>query len=440
MSTIKKTIQINPELFKMGGSKTRKNKEKKEVPLIRPTNLKNKLLNRIKEHKNSEIREKEKDNNSKNDIKKEYTDEFYGALDYLSELSKKHKKDTDKIKYQTSLEEKNVNHNYNKTLKTYNSVPHVELELPPELQVPLQTYSPVLNHFSHQEPMNIQYKIDNEVPHGCLRNGLKPTYRTWKNQTRKNNTEFTDSASKINTNTNTNTNTNIQGIQSPITREQRLNMIKQKLKKLENPISNTNTNINKNLHLQTTNQIKIKEPVKINFDPIQIQIPKDNSREHDQDHELELEPNSNVSNLLKSYDNKKNEEMVINPNIISSNMDTLNKDIPQNIPSKKIIKKTIKKTYTLGKSNMYRRVGVLIKDKATRKKILNAQKDLKKVPMNDVKKYLRVQGILKVGSTAPNDVLRKMYESSRLAGEVTNTNKDILLHNFLNGDDTNTNN
>ena len=432
MSTIKKTIQINPELFKMGGSKTRKNKEKKEIPLIRPPNLKNKLLNRIKEHKNSEIREK--DNNSKSDVTKEYTDEFYGALDYLSELSKKHKKDTDKIKYQTTSGDKNINHNnnnnnnYNKTLKNFSSVPHVELELPPELQVPLQTYTPVLNHYSHPEPMNIQYKVDNEVPHGCLRNGLKPTYRTWKNQTRKNNTDLIDSASKINTNTNR------EEIQKPITREQRLNMIKQKLKKLENSNSNTTTttNINKILPLQSTNQVKMKEPVKINFDPIQIQIPKDNS--------TESEPEANVSNLLKSYDDKTNEEMLIKPNITSSNMNTSNKETTEFAPSKKITKKTIKKTYTLGKSNMYRRVGVLIKDKATRKKILNAQKDLKKVPINDVKKYLRVQGILKVGSTAPNDVLRKMYESSRLAGEITNTNKDILLHNFLNGDDTNTNN
>ena len=46
MST-KKTIQINPELFKVSGNKTRKNREKKELiptPIVSPNNIKNKLL------------------------------------------------------------------------------------------------------------------------------------------------------------------------------------------------------------------------------------------------------------------------------------------------------------------------------------------------------------------------------------------------------------
>ena len=75
-------------------------------------------------------------------------------------------------------------------------------------------------------------------------------------------------------------------------------------------------------------------------------------------------------------------------------------------------------------------MSVLIKDKYTRKKILNAQKDLKRKNINDVKTYLREHNLIKTGSNAPNDVLRKLYESAMLSGEITNSNSDTLLHNF----------
>ena len=42
-------------------------------------------------------------------------------------------------------------------------------------------------------------------------------------------------------------------------------------------------------------------------------------------------------------------------------------------------------------------------------------------------------GFIKVGTIAPNDVLRKMYESALLiCGDVHNHNKDNLMYNFLN--------
>ena len=51
------------------------------------------------------------------------------------------------------------------------------------------------------------------------------------------------------------------------------------------------------------------------------------------------------------------------------------------------------------------------------------------------KKYLIKNGFIKVGSVAPNDVMRKMYESAILVGgEIQNHNSENLLYNYLNAE------
>jgi hypothetical protein len=99
---------------------------------------------------------------------------------------------------------------------------------------------------------------------------------------------------------------------------------------------------------------------------------------------------------------------------------------------KKRTKQTITRKFTLGKSKQGTHIGVLLKDKKTRKKVLMAQKEMKKTDINDIKKYLHTRGLVRVGSTAPSDILRKMYEDTMLAGEISNTQGDILLHNIIN--------
>ena len=97
-------------------------------------------------------------------------------------------------------------------------------------------------------------------------------------------------------------------------------------------------------------------------------------------------------------------------------------------------KRTIRRTHKIGKSKVFPRVSVLVSNKTLRNNISTKTQLLKQTPMQDVKTYLMKRGFIKVGSTAPNDVLRKMYESATLiCGELQNHNPENLLHNFLNG-------
>jgi uncharacterized membrane-anchored protein len=71
-----------------------------------------------------------------------------------------------------------------------------------------------------------------------------------------------------------------------------------------------------------------------------------------------------------------------------------------------------------------------VKDRNTRKKVLDAHKELKNTQINHIKTTLRKRNLIKIGSNAPNDVIRQMYEASSLCGDINNTNIDTLLHNI----------
>lgn len=85
----------------------------------------------------------------------------------------------------------------------------------------------------------------------------------------------------------------------------------------------------------------------------------------------------------------------------------------------------------LGKNTAKQSVGILLKNIHTKSLVQNAQETLSKKSLHEVKEYLKEHNLIKVGTSAPTDVLRKMYESAMLAGEITNSNKDNLLHNYI---------
>ena len=106
----------------------------------------------------------------------------------------------------------------------------------------------------------------------------------------------------------------------------------------------------------------------------------------------------------------------------------VNVKIPKTKPNK-----LIRRTYHVGKDKFRPVVGVLLPNRTIRNNVVNKTFQLKNTPIEDIRKFLLRNGFIKVGSTSPNDVLYKMYESIMLInGEVKNHNPDNLLYNFFN--------
>jgi hypothetical protein len=114
------------------------------------------------------------------------------------------------------------------------------------------------------------------------------------------------------------------------------------------------------------------------------------------------------------------------------------KTVEPTIKIKQTKQHIITKKYKLGKYNNKTGpvIGVLIKNVQTQRNVEKKRNELRRVPLDTVITRLHKKRLLKVGSTAPPDILREMYESAVLAGDIENEGNDIAMHNFLSGDDT----
>ena len=361
------------------------------------------LPKRIKEHKNREINNAT--NASNNDIPKtsinlssdvinnvsqevsndilKYSDEFNDSINYLQSLSKQKKMEDEKILYEKQRL-KRREELQNTTLKNYHSSPFVYNDLPDDLKEPLVTVDTSKLQINNLNPIDLRYKVDSVVPYGVLKGGIKPTMREW-NRTYKNRDVITP-----------NTTPSIITISGNSERENKLNALKEKIKEKQKQILEK-TNVAPSLHVTNANMIS-----------------NNNTNTNTTKIDVETQINNDVKPLTEL-----------------STRNNIDEKQPETNITKQICKKTIRRKYTLGKSKIKKTVGILLKDRNTRKKVIVAQKDLKQKSINDVKKYLRDHHLIKIGSNAPNDVLRKLYESAMLTGEINNNNKDTMLHNFM---------
>ena len=342
-----KTISINPGLFSIG-NKTKKNKEKKQkpnVPLISPNVLKHKLLARIKQHKQHET---ENLANNKKKLREEtnlesglsdpktFPDEFSDSINYLQTLSKQKKINDEKVNYEKQkqrrkevIERKTIKNHQSLSLNTQ---PYVNLDLPEELQINTE-------QFVQPFAQSIQIKQKEDVPYGVLKGGSKPTYRDW-TRTQRNNI-VTDSNNAL----------IIQGDdinKEKSKRETHLENLRNKLK-----LKQLEESKSRNEDIMMTQNL-IQKPSQIISDDI-----------FKEEHTI-------INNTNTNSNNNPLQTISTTPlHLVGGNQEKI-------IGVKKITKKTIKRKYTLGKSKVKRTISVLVKDRGTRKKILNAQKELSK--------------------------------------------------------------
>jgi len=413
-----KTISISPELFKIstGGKTKNQNKTVSRIPsLNKNSSLRENLLKRLNKNRINDTRKNHVKtgpsidkhskqstniNRNNNSEKKLEEDELKSSMKYLSEKAEYKRVNPST----TSIAA--VETNKNRTLKNNDG--------------------------------SIKYNIENDVPYGCLKGGTKPTFRNWvktlKNTPNKTEIDFmsnnnlTDQEKytlikkklqKIQSSQNTQNNTFIQPVQQI---EEPLEVIK--IPELIQPKSIQP----KSTQFEESKEI-IKIPELIQPTPIQIEEPTEIIKipELLQSKSIQIEEPTEIikiPDIQTEMNFLEKDEKLTNPDIISSEKELVV------IPVKKTFKKKIKRTYTIGKNIKKRQVGLLLKNSQTMKKIMTAHNNLKNEPIDKVEKYLRTHGFKVKGSSCPQDVTRKMYESAMLSGDIFNKNKDIYLQNM----------
>jgi len=400
-SSVNKTIKINPDLFKISSiRKTKKEKPVKTVNLnlVNPNVIKKKLLDKIKERKNKDnppaihIKTELGSSQKKGDIST-FTDEFTDSIQYLTTLSKKNKEDAGIQKKREMFTNKTVRRPPQFTRPSEFTKPsqltqstqfmqQVSLTLPEELMPQVHHETP---HYATEVMQLRPSQIAPQPPWGCLKNGSKPTYRSW---TRKQREPMEQTSLKLE-----------EPVRTSVIneREKKLEMLKQKIKQQKQQ-EQMEQQMKQNLLCQPATE-SLHLPIRQTTNESNIIIPTAPIL----DASFELEP----------------EEFSLDDALMEG-------------PVKKITKKTTLKKYTLGKSKTQKKVGILLKNKATQNEILLAQKDLRRKPILDVRTHLQEHHLIRHGSSIPNDCARAIYESAYLSGDVTNKNRDTILHNLMN--------
>jgi hypothetical protein len=372
MSEKKKIITAHPDLFNF----PKKNKTKKEHRVKKNIKIKtNNTVKNIKKHILEELRKKQEEN----------MNQLFNTQPLLVSDDSKSSNDFDEsLKYLTSFQkkydEKNEKNEKNKNpfLAVKNQEKnHHSLLFNNHIDVFDDHVQPNTQlHVLSSNPANVfDNGVKNHQPQwGCLKNGNLPTFRTWKQ-----NSQTTH---------------------------------------------NTPHPINSQLSFTPTIVVNPKDSNTIMRESA-LSEPLFGAKEED------VFKGTHLVNAQRSQINNQDEKIKIMSEIKQKmqKIDSFEKNKNKKSPKRR---KTVRRTFHIGKSKTTPKISVLISNKTIRKNVTSKATLLKQTPIAEIRKNLIKKGLIKVGSMAPNDVLRKMYESVELInGDVKNHNPDNMLYNYF---------
>ena len=372
----RKTISVNPELFNFSSNKTRKKREKNNGGEIKMKKPKAKPRDNTLKKKSilNMIRQHQEDKYKKLfNEKNKFHNEVKNEIDTISQIDSDFEQSKN---YLLKLAEENETkqQNMNKTLKQYPAMTnHISSES--------LLFHPDIKPY---EEVNLEFPSELETITPItikpkLKNNLQqPKYGCLKNGSLPTYRQYINTTQK----------------NAPI-------------------ISNTNNfDILNNSQIQNIPEIIINSSENINSIPL----------------EQKMTENKIIENKIQENTQRMSEMKQMMSKLEAIKNNNYKKAMKQ--------KKIIRRSYKIGKSKVLPKIAVLVSNRTIRNNITTKAQLLKQDSLNDIKRYLVKRGLIKIGSTAPNDVLRKMYEcSSLMCGEVQNHNPDNLLHNFLHGKD-----
>ena len=242
---------------------------------------------------------------------------------------------------------------------------------PAPAPAPFESY---VNNYNENTPPVV---LNSEPQWGCLKSGNKPTFRSFHNKTCKVSTSIESEPNNNNNNNNWN---------------------------------NANNNNNSE-----------SAPVVIDTTPVMSDSESESERDGPDPVALSEVLYGSRQQRLNDYRNEQ--------------VKTDKKNVEPVIKIKQTKQRIVTKRYKLGKytNKTGPVIGVLIKNVQTQRNVERKRNEMKHIPLDTIISRLHKKRLLKVGSSAPPDVLREMYESSMLAGDIENEGNDIALHNFLAG-------